>query len=92
MWQTVESGFVSFAILCVGVYLRREANRVLRGGKPQAPDAFKELSRHLSGDYDYREYEKKKSIPENVWSLGWILIVAGMWGIVQTLWRAFAGK
>ena len=90
MWQTVAMGLVSLVFMCVGMYLRREANRVLRGGKPRDPITFKAVSRYPAGDFG--EHWKEKDDPERVRVWGLLLIIIGVGGIVQTLWRAFAGE
>lgn len=80
---------VSLLFLCLGLHLRREANKVLHGGTPKDPITFKALSRYPAADCG--KHWKNKDDPERVRVLGLLLIVFGVGGIIQTLWR-FAAK
>lgn len=80
---------VSLLFLCLGLHLRREANRVMHGEKPKDPITFKALSRYPAADYG--EHWKHKDDPEMVRVLGLLLVIFGVGGIIQTLWR-FAAK
>lgn len=85
MVQTVAMVVVSLACLCLGWHLRREANKVLHGGKPRDPVSFQALSRYPSADFG--EHWKKKGDPELVRVLGVFLVLAGLLGIIQAIWR-----
>lgn len=84
-WRMVATGVVSVVFVGVGWRLVREAERVLKGGEPKDPVSFKALARYPSGDFG--EHWKKKDQPELVRVLGWFLVLAGVCGIVQTVWQ-----
>lgn len=87
--QEVAMLLVSLLFICLGLHLRREANKVLRGGTPKDPITFKALSRYPTADYG--EHWKNQDNPEMVRVLGLLLVIVGVGGIIQTLWR-FAAK
>lgn len=85
-WELVLMPLASLVFLAVGWHLRKEADRVSKGEKPKDPVAFHAAARYPTGDFG--EYWKRKDDPDRVRVWGWLLMIIGVGGIIQTLWRA----